>query len=103
MQIQINAHEDGLRSEAIEQHVTERVQAALKRWERQVTRVEVHLADENAHKAGQDKHCKMEVRLTHHQPMFVEDVSDDMYTSITRAAKKMSTLVQRTLEKLDRT
>ncbi|MBI1367019.1 MAG: ribosome-associated translation inhibitor RaiA [Planctomycetes bacterium] len=102
MQILIN-DSDGQNSPAIEKHVTEKVTAALKRWADQVTRVEVHLHDENAHKAGNDKHVKMEVRLTHHQPMIVEDVADDLYNAITHAAKKLSTLVQRKLEKLDRT
>jgi len=102
MRIQINAA-DMHSSDAIEQYVIDRVHAALDKWESQVTRVEVHLHDDNADKHGSDdKHVKMEVRLTKHQPMIVEQRGDDMYDAISKAAK-LTTRVQRTLEKLNRT
>lgn len=102
MQIQVNAS-DVQSSEAITSHVVERVEAALNRWADHVTRVEVHLHDVNGHKSGVDKSCKMEVRLKHHQPMMVEDMSDDLYEAVRGAARKLTTRVQRTLEKLHRT
>ena len=102
MQIQVNAS-DVQSSEAITSHVIERVESALSRWADHVTRVEVHLHDVNGHKSGVDKCCKMEVRLKHHQPMAVEDMSDDLYEAVRGAAKKLTTRVQRTLEKLNRT
>jgi ribosomal subunit interface protein len=102
MQIQINAS-DVKSSDAIATHVVERIEAAIGRWADHVTRVEVHLHDVNGHKSGVDKSCKMEVRLKHHQPLAVEDIADDLYEAVRGAAKKLSTRVQRTLEKLNRT
>ena len=90
-------------SDAIIEHVNKRVHAAIHHWESQVTRVEVHLHDDNAKKAGMDKRCVMEVRLANHQPLVVEDTTDDLYDAVTAAAKKLGTVVQRTLEKLGRT
>ena len=40
------------------------VASALSRFSERITRVEVHLSDENANKSGQeDKRCMIEVRL----------------------------------------
>jgi len=103
MQIQINAGDVSV-SEAINEHVHQRVTGALEHWVDQVTRVEVHLRDTNgSNKAGLDKQCTMEVRLAKHQPMVVEELTDDLYESITGASKKMSKMVRRKLEKLHRT
>lgn len=99
MQIQINAG-DVDNSQAIQQHVTESIEAALKHHADRVTRVEVHLRDDNAHKAANnDKRCTVEVRLAGMQPLAVEHDSSDLYEAIKQAAGKAGRAVARKLER----
>jgi hypothetical protein len=64
MKIQLNtdAHIDG--NEALAAQVGAMVEQALDRFSEHITRVEVHLADENAGKSGRkDQRCRLEARL----------------------------------------
>ena len=50
--------------EALAGHVQGTVEAALDRFGQQITRVEVHLADENGHKSGKsEKRCSLQARV----------------------------------------
>ena len=66
-----------------------------------VTRVEVHLSDENGKKAGiRDKRCMMEARLEGHQPMAVIAESDSLDEAINDAAEKLKSSLDHTLGRL---
>jgi ribosomal subunit interface protein len=98
MQIQI--HSNGLHnSDAVNARLTKEVEAALKVWRGQVTRVEAHLHDDNGPKSGQDKRCVLEIRLAGIQPLAVEASSDDMYMAIAQAAGKAERAVRHKLER----
>ena len=99
MQIQVNAG-DVHSSQAIQQRVEDEVTQALESWQERVTRVEVHLHDEDGPKhSDADKRCVMEVRIAGRDPMVVEHSSDDMYGSIQQAAGKLRRLVHRAIER----
>lgn len=99
MQIQVNAA-DIHSSPAIQQRVEEEVTAALDDWENRITRVEVHLHDEDGPKhSDDDKRCVMEVRLAGLDPMVVEHSSGDMYGSIQQAASKLRKVVKRAIDR----
>lgn len=64
MIIQVNTDSSIENDAALTAHVQTVVEKALSRFSDKVTRVEVHLHDENAHKPGDhDKRCLLEVRL----------------------------------------
>ena len=99
MLIQVNAG-DVDSSEALDAHVREHVESALKHHADQVTRVEAHLHDDNAHKSGSaDKRCTLEVRLAGMDPMAVEASADDLYKAITEASHKLGRAVTHKLER----
>lgn len=98
MQIQIHAS-DVSHSNAVEEHARHEVEHALKRFAEQVTRVEVHLHDDNGPKAGKDKRCVVEVRLAGHQPLAVEGQAADIYEAVRVAAGKVERAVQHKLER----
>ncbi|MDP1650980.1 MAG: hypothetical protein Q8M01_22700 [Rubrivivax sp.] len=60
--------------EALVAQVKGTAEKALARFSEHVTRVEVHLSDENSGKSGQfDQRCMLEARLEGRQPVAVTD------------------------------
>lgn len=79
MQIQVNTSNGIDNKEALERWADTEIQQQLQRFRDDVTRVEVHLSDENHEKAGErDKCCVMEARLAHHQPLAVKQHASSM-------------------------
>ncbi len=100
MIVQINAG-NIQSSQALTDKATEAVESALRHVASQVTRVEVHLHDDNAKKsAADDKRVTMEARIAGQQPLAVDHASDDLYHSITEAAGKLGRAVKTKLDKL---
>ncbi len=88
-------------SETLTTHATQCVQDALKHFADRVTRVEVHLHDDNADKHGPtDKRCTMEGRLAGQQPIVVDASDEDFYKSIKHAADKLGRALSHKLEKM---
>jgi len=100
MQIQINTPHFEL-TPAIEDHVREQVNHAVRHHADQVTRIEGHLRDDNAGKGGVDKRCVLEVRLAGHQPLAVETVGEEIYGAIAEASGKLERAVANTVERRD--
>ena len=76
------------------------VKKALRHCSSHITRVEMHLSDENGSKHGpKDKCCVMEARLEHQQPMAVTDHADTVGASVSGAAEKLARMVKHTLER----
>ncbi len=72
MQIQINTDHNIAGHEAMAAEVTRVVDHVLERFKERITRVEVHLDDENGPKGGlNDKRCMLEARLEGRQPIAV--------------------------------
>ena len=89
MQIQIN-YGDVQSSDGLENAVRDQLEKKLAHLSDSVTRVEVHLRDDNAGKSGpQDKRVMMEGRIASDNPLAVEAQSDDMYSAIADAAGKL--------------
>lgn len=82
---------------------TSTVQSALSHQKDHITRVEVHLSDENGAKSGQaDKRCVMEARLQGRPPLAATQHADNQHQAITGAADKLTRLIASTLGKADR-
>jgi len=98
MQIQINTDHNIPGREALSAHVSSVVEHALSRFQERITRVEVHLTDENGPKEGtRDMRCAMEARLEHHQPIAITHVAATLHQSVDGAADKLARLVEHTL------
>lgn len=98
MQIQIDTDHNIAGHEALIAHVTGVVENALSRFSNHITRVEVHLADENANKGGEhDKRCVMEARIEGHQPIAVTDHAANLDLAVHGAVHKLTRLIESTL------
>jgi ribosome-associated translation inhibitor RaiA len=101
MQIQIHTDNNihGYESAAVSVRTT--VENALSRFSAQITRVEVHLGDENASKRrGDDKRCMMEARLEGQPPIAVTDRAPTVVQAISGAAEKLVHRLERKLGRL---
>jgi ribosome-associated translation inhibitor RaiA len=102
MKIQINTDNHITGREALAQQAEATVKSALGHLAEHITRIEVHLSDENGKKTGgRDKRCMMEARLEGHQPIAVTDESDSLDEAIAGAAEKLKRLLDHTLSRLN--
>jgi ribosome-associated translation inhibitor RaiA len=101
MQIQINTDHTIAGHEALAAEVRGIVESALSRFSDHITRVQVHLSDENGDKSGQnDKRCMMEARLEGHQPIAVTHEAATVDQAVDGAADKLARLIESTLGRL---
>ena len=101
MKIQINTDHNIHGHEATIESIEAMVESTLGHLAEHITRVEVHLTDENAKKGGStDKRCMMEARLEKHQPIAVTEEAATMDTAVDGAAHKLKRLIDHTLSRL---
>jgi len=101
MTIQVNTdnHIDG--KEDFASYIKDLFNEKLKRFDSHVTRIEVHLSDENAGKGGSDdKKCNIEARIESHDPIFASATSNEMHIAISEALQKIKTGIDRVLDKI---
>ncbi len=98
MQIQVNTDDNIEGRDALLEQIEELVADGLARFADQISRVEVHLSDENASKSGSDdKRCLLEVRLNGQSPIAVTDRSGTPQEACAGATEKMLRKLQSTL------
>ena len=102
MQIQINTDRNIDGHEALAAQVSGVVENALSRISDRITRVEVHLSDENSDKKGGNDNlrCVMEARLEGRQPVAVTHQAATLDQAIDGAADKLTRLIESTLGRL---
>lgn len=78
------------------------VESGLSRFESRLTRVEVHLGDENAGKSGaDDKRCTVEARPTGQQPVAVTHHAATVDEACRGAVQKLHKLLDSRFGRLD--
>jgi ribosomal subunit interface protein len=101
MKIQINTDNNIEAGDELIQQTQVAVESALERFAQRITRVEVHLSDENSsHKGGTDKRCVMEARLEGMQPVAVTDQAENIEQAVNGAADKLERLLDHELGRL---
>lgn len=101
MQVMVNMDHNIEGHEALESHVSGVVQKALSKISEHLTRVEVHLSDENANRHGHDdKRCMIEARLEGGQPTAVTYEAATLDQAVAGAVHKLARLIESTLGRL---
>ena len=103
MKIQVNTDHNIDGSEALTTAVEQQVQSALERFDERLTRIEVHLGDEDGAKSGsgQDKRCLIEARPAGMDPVVVTSHGRTLEQACADAAKKMQKLLTSTFGRRD--
>lgn len=92
MIIQLNTDNNVKGSEAFEAYVTSMISEELSRFSKHISRVEVHLSDENGHKESlNDKRCMLEARIEGKQPIAVVNHGDNHEQALSGAIDKLTT------------
>ena len=98
MRIQVNTDTNVDGHERLVEYVSATIEHALERFSDHVTRVEVHLSDENGGKSGpQDQRCLLEARLEGRQPVVVTETAGTQDQAVHGAAQKLVRLLDSTL------
>lgn len=102
MQIHINTDNNIEGCEALADRFRGVVESALSRFSDHITRVEVHLSDENSDKKGgnNDMRCMMEVRIKGRQPIAVTHQAASLDQAVDGAADKLNRLIENTIGRL---
>ena len=95
MKIQFNTDVNIHGTEALAARVSATIEQALEHFIERITRVEVHLSDENAGKHGQhDQRCMLEARIEGQQPVAVTDHAATLEQAVNGAAEKLAHLLE---------
>lgn len=96
MIVQINTGNSVEGGAAMDAGLEKLVRQHLSRFQDRLTRVEVHLTDENGSRGGpDDKTCVIEVRPTGFDPVKVTDKSATIHQAMTGALGKVITALER--------
>ncbi|HVL55257.1 MAG TPA: HPF/RaiA family ribosome-associated protein [Burkholderiaceae bacterium] len=102
MQVQTNTDDTVTGRVELAERVESIVESALDRFRDRITRVEVHLNDENKAKGGSDdKRCMMEARIKGLEPIAVTHHAGSLIEAIEGAADKLERAIDNRLGKLE--
>ena len=102
MQVHTNTDNHVEGREALAAHVEEVVRSSLRHVQEYVTRVDVHLADENGARAGaDDKRCLMEARVKGQPPVAVSQHAGSIHQAVDGAARRLRAALDSSLGKLN--
>jgi len=90
MKIQFNTGRNIIGSEELRTSLTSIISGELSRFNDHITRLEVHLSDEDSNKNGvNDKRCMIEARLEGMKPIAVTNNADTQEQAVTGAVQKL--------------
>ena len=102
MQVMINTDHNIDGREAVAGRITGLVEDALRHVSDHVTRVEVHLTDENSDQKGGvgAMRCVIEARIEGRQPLSASDEATSLDDAVLGTAHKLARLIDNTLGRL---
>ena len=84
----------------VEEFVREHLQVSFEKFADKISRIEVHLLDENGQKGGgDDKICTIDVKLSGMGLLHVRAKNDDIYSSILKAIQRADASIAKTLDR----
>lgn len=102
MKIQLNTDTNISGDERLESYLSTLIEAELSRFSDHITRVEIHLADENGKKKGaNDKRCTLEARLENRKPIAVTSHADSVEKSVNNALTKLKVSIETIYDRLN--
>ncbi len=95
MKIQFNTDKTISGDERNQEYFTSQIADALNRFQSHITRIEVHLSDQNGKKEGMnDMLCLLEARIEGRQPLAVSCQADNVELAVSGAIDKLETTLE---------
>ncbi|MHC5653760.1 HPF/RaiA family ribosome-associated protein [Stappia sp.] len=102
MQIQINTDENVAGGDDLSARISAEIHNRLDRFSQHITRIEVHLSDQDGKKTGSsDKRCLIEARLEGRQPEAASKRAATLEGAYSGAAKKLRRALETTLGRVN--
>lgn len=103
MDFQFNTNSSVMGTENVAERIETQLRSRLERFAEKLTRLEVHVSDNNASKGGSaDKQCTIEARPRGGNPLTVTAQSSDVDAAARDAASKMVSLLDSHFGKAER-
>ncbi len=100
MLIEFNTDKNIEGGQKLADYFTQTLQEDLDRYDEMITRLVVHLGDENASKKGEnDKRCLLEARIKNAQPVAVTDFADTIQKAVKGATEKLTVVLDKAHDK----
>jgi ribosome-associated translation inhibitor RaiA len=101
MKVQFNTDKNIQGTEMLEAFVADKISSSLKHFADKITRIEVHLSDQNADKVGKDDiQCKIEARIAKLKPIIATSNSDTKEKALDMAIDKMKAALNTIIGKM---
>lgn len=101
MTIVINTDKTINGDERFQNYYTDLLSEELKNYESSITRIEVHISDENGKKEGlNDIRCLIEARLEGRQPIAVSNQADTVELAVSGSIDKLKAALKTILERI---
>ncbi len=101
MKIQFNTDKTINGEERNQDFFTSQIAEELDRYQSYITRIEVHLSDENGKKEGRNNIlCLLEARIEGRKPMAVSNQSDTIELAVSGAIDKLKASLETTLGRI---
>lgn len=102
MQIQVNTDRHIPGDDTLTDSIRDELKSSLKRFSDHITRVEVHLSDQNSENRGgaDDIRCLIEARIEGRQPSIVTHDAANVKQAFTGAIDKLTRLLTSTFERM---
>lgn len=101
MIVEVNTDKHIKNSERLIEYCKSMVEAQLDRFSENITRVEIHLSDENGERGGDDdKRCLIETKLKGKSPVAVKNTASNIDDAISGAIDKISKVLETSIDKM---
>lgn len=102
MQIQVNTDRHISGQDTLTDSIRDELQRSLKRFDEHITRIEVHLSDQNSEQRGGDDdiRCVIEARLEGRQPSVVTHDAANVKQAFTGAVDKLTRLLTSIIKRM---
>ncbi len=90
----------GKSSEALDEHIRQRISSSLDQYPERIVGVEVRMEDVNGPRGGVDQRCQIKVKLNPKGDVVVSELAADPYQAASAAADRLRNAVSRAVGKL---
>ena len=101
MTIQFNTDKNIAGNDRTATYLSSMISDSLDRFSEHITRIEVHLSDENGSgkEGGDDKRCMLEARMEGKKPLAVTNNADTIEKAVSGAIDKLLITLEKNLER----